>query len=523
MENPAQTCHLISDLPETISKIMGFLSTPDLESASLVNSTWEEAALKHVLVRNPVEIHLHNVTEPEELVPLATLSPPNVKILIHDLNYWTGPNVEILAQKIDLFSSLNFSSVTKLSLVLPLDASSHHVASRMVKLFEKSSTNLRSLEFQLLLINHEDGLSSGEHLFPDSVIPHGKKLVNLALHLETVQDRTMNRWPAVISLIIRILKIFCKVGNLSLSNLPGGLLSEDSVTLPRLKSISLERNINVTHLQKSYAAQFFKFETPLKPNFATIIRLEFNVCNKDVVELFRLLAPQLEHVCISGVRNVTPDITPSIFPVEHINVPILPKLKVFEILRQEIVISCTDNRAKWFRPDLYLNFETGSDYVKLSYDIQFPILEKLVVRVVPQNMFLPFELLNIMKKPCENLQFEATMLFLYETFLAEDLEPCGTLRNLDISIPMRVGVGRRMKMRRRCGCDDEVEICKCWGWKENGTDFYSRIATIFPNVDYGVLERGRRSVRMAKLIELGVTFGGEGGICGDCGDKLGLY
>ncbi|XP_035713631.1 uncharacterized protein LOC118438046 [Folsomia candida] len=196
----------------------------------------------------------------------------------------------------------------------------------------------------------------------------------------------------------------------------------------------------------------------------------------------------------------------------HTTVPILPKLKVFEILREESVpCYIHDHGLKWFRPDLHLNFETGTDHVKLSYRRQFPILEKLIVRVVPEIIH-PY-LRQMVKKPHENLHFEATMLLLYGSFLAEGLEPCGTLRNLEIFIPtgIQTQVGG-IKMWRRCGCDDEVEICKCWGWKENETDFYTRIASIFPNVDYDVLEGGRRTVRAVKLKELGVNFGDERGI-----------
>ncbi|XP_035716069.1 uncharacterized protein LOC118439132 isoform X2 [Folsomia candida] len=76
MENSTKIRHLISNLPEVIHKIMEFLPSSDLEAASLVNHTWEEEALNHLLVRNPIDIHLLDVTDPSDvLLPLKNLSP----------------------------------------------------------------------------------------------------------------------------------------------------------------------------------------------------------------------------------------------------------------------------------------------------------------------------------------------------------------------------------------------------------------------------------------------------------------
>ncbi len=54
-------------------------------------------------------------------------------------------------------------------------------------------------------------------------------------------------------------------------------------------------------------------------------------------------------------------------------------------------------------------------------------------------------------------------------------------------------------MRRRCDCNDEVEVCKCWGWRKDFPDFYERISTIFPNLSYDVVEKGRMNERLAKI------------------------
>lgn len=71
---------------QIIHKIMEFLPNPDLESASLVNPTWEEEALKDLVVRNPVDIHLRNVTDPTDfLLPLRNLTPSYIRIFSHEV------------------------------------------------------------------------------------------------------------------------------------------------------------------------------------------------------------------------------------------------------------------------------------------------------------------------------------------------------------------------------------------------------------------------------------------------------
>ena len=90
---------------------MGFLPTTDLESASQVNTTWEMEALKYLVARNPVELQLKSaVNDPTDLVTLTSLSPTYLKIFTY------GPvNWEKLLPKIELLTSLNLNSVTKLS------------------------------------------------------------------------------------------------------------------------------------------------------------------------------------------------------------------------------------------------------------------------------------------------------------------------------------------------------------------------------------------------------------------------
>lgn len=60
-------------------------------------------------------------------------------------------------------------------------------------------------------------------------------------------------------------------------------------------------------------------------------------------DILHLLAPQLEYVCISGVENITP----TEIRDACIRIPILPRLKVFEILRNEM-LSCGHD-TNWFR------------------------------------------------------------------------------------------------------------------------------------------------------------------------------
>lgn len=318
-----------------------------------------------------------------------------------------------------------------------------------------------------------------KELFPDNVAI--QKVTTLTVNVFNPHPFDMyKRWEKVMSLVTQIITIFSQhVANLTLCNVPGALLEDSDATFPHLKSVSLQRILYLGYLVH-ICIKFSKFNVPLQKCYANVTKLEFYVPKDgtlDAVGLFSLLAPQLEHVCISSVPNIAE--TKTQWP--HIVVPILPRLKVFEILREEIIYDCTTcNESNWFRPYLSLNFETGGDEVKLVYSKQFPAIEKLTVRVVRKK--IPLALIGKVGKPDENFHFEATMLFLYETFLGEGVVPCETLRCLDISFPAEgkwnVGGIRR---KRHCGWGEAGETSSRWGWVEGGTDIYERISTIFPN------------------------------------------
>ncbi|XP_035708202.1 uncharacterized protein LOC118435846 [Folsomia candida] len=102
-----ETHNLISTLPEIISQIMEFLPSSDLESASLVHPTWEKEALRHLLIRNPVDVLL---TNSKALLPLRKLSPKHLNVIV------CAPeeNAETFWSKIDSLAAT--STVTKFSI-----------------------------------------------------------------------------------------------------------------------------------------------------------------------------------------------------------------------------------------------------------------------------------------------------------------------------------------------------------------------------------------------------------------------
>ncbi|XP_035716071.1 uncharacterized protein LOC118439133 isoform X2 [Folsomia candida] len=154
MENSTEIWHLISHLPEVIHKILEFQPHPDLESACLVNSTWEEEALKHLLARNPVHIHPRNVTDPSDVLhPLRMLFPSYVRIFSQEAN-----NLDSL---IDLFNTRNFKNVTKLWVDFPLEKNLRHVACNLVKILgNESFKNLKSLKLQPTMTTYGASFSS---------------------------------------------------------------------------------------------------------------------------------------------------------------------------------------------------------------------------------------------------------------------------------------------------------------------------------------------------------------------------
>ncbi|XP_035715093.1 uncharacterized protein LOC118438657 [Folsomia candida] len=490
--------HLISRLPETTHKIMDFLPTPDLESASLVNSTWEQQTLLHLLVRNSVSVHLHNVHDSMHLLPFRNLSPKQLNVAVHA----PEENAEILLSRIELFTAIKFNTVTKLSLIFPLDNSSRHVAARLVKIYE-SFKNLKSLEFHPFVYLSNAAFSSDQDwtdLLPDSLhVP--QKLTTLTVAMSKLYpDERAGRWSHLYSLTTRFLFIFRCVQNLKLIDTPAMLIQGADLILPHLNSISF---LSTYHISTN-PMRFITSEFPLKQNFSNVTRLEFNIKLNDTTrkcEILNLLAPQLEHLCISAVQNTGP--ANNFHISRSITVPIMPRLKTFEILRVPGLICSYE--TNWFRPYLFLQFETGEDEVKLVYAKQFPVLERLIVRVVREPIL--WKRRKIEPRPEENLHFEATMLLLYETFLAEGVAPCETLSNLDISFPPETWDVSGMIMKRRVGRDDELSR---WGWKEEVPDFYARISKIFPHVDYHVVGKGMMDVKMAKFKkfkEMGVTLG----------------
>ncbi|XP_035716068.1 uncharacterized protein LOC118439132 isoform X1 [Folsomia candida] len=384
-----------------------------------------------------------------------------------------------------------------------MDNNLRHVACNLVKILgNESFQNLKSLELHPTMANYQEAYSSKVNwtdVFPENVCYPGKKLTILILDMGDLYIPYFSgtKLRKIVSLTTRILSNFRHVAKLKMSGVPGGIFDLRSVTLPQLRVISLRKwdRLAIHYAANDKVVQLYRFKLPLGGNFENVTRYEFNVLPVDSVyqfDLFRLLAPQLEQVCIFSVTRCTPKSLPI-----HV-VPVLPRLKVFEVSRDQR----SNAWETWFRPELCLRFESGEgNSVKLVYAIQFPLLEKLRVHVVP-GWF------EEKRNPCEeHLDFEATMLLLCENFLADGIDPCETVRNLDISFPQGGNLGS-MEMIKRCGC--KHVNCACWGWKEEVPNFYERIFTIFPNLEYYVVEMGRANVRAAriqKIAEMGVKWG----------------
>lgn len=159
---------------------MEFLPTPDLESCSLINSTWEKEALKY-LTRKPVAIQLRSeIYDSKDITSLGNLSAQYLQIGTYGVN-----NLEMLLPKLELFNCLDSNTVKKLQIEVPLDNALRHVASHLIKIYEPFK-NLRSLEFQFFLTNYNEMFSSEDawrELFPDRGTQKVKKLITLFLNM----------------------------------------------------------------------------------------------------------------------------------------------------------------------------------------------------------------------------------------------------------------------------------------------------------------------------------------------------
>ncbi|XP_035715899.1 uncharacterized protein LOC118439004 [Folsomia candida] len=296
------------------------------------------------------------------------------------------------------------------------------------------------------------------------------------------------RCETAVCVATRILHVFRHLQHLKLSGIPAlPLLNIEGIILPRLESLSTETTRG--SLAHERFMPFLEINSPHKIGFANVTRLEFTLLGfcepDDFKDLLNLLAPQLRHFCISRVRNVRSVCSPG-----TVMVPMLPKLKVFEIFRRESRdLTCSLS----LKQDIILNFESARDGVKLVYGRQFPALEKLIVRVVPEDY--------VYDKLDKAAHFEATVVFLYETFLATGLEPCEMLRNFDVSIPTvdEVNVERK-KRKRLCRCEySGVEVCRYCSFMEDMSDIYDRIFTVFPRLEDHLIERERMKERSADI------------------------
>ncbi|XP_035700773.1 uncharacterized protein LOC118433195 [Folsomia candida] len=469
MENfPKESINVIASLPEIISRIMAFLPTPDLESCSLVNATWEAEALTHLLARTPVDLNLFAAKDFTDLVPYTTLALKHVKI--STISKYSDDRA-ILLPKFDLLTSLNFKCVTKLEIDFLSHDDSSQVESHVVKL-AASLVNLRSLQFDLRLLSQDKYLSSERvdwtHLFPDN-LTYPPKLASLTFKMcSWAFQYFRERVQTIVSLITRSLTVFGHVRNLTLVDMPDWIMEESDLPLGKIEYLT--RTI--------YTERF-----PPKPVrngaiYANITRLEVNPQIGDGAgDLLHVLAQQLEYLCISYVPAVPTQIYHS---RETLRIPILPKLKVLKISRDQGGIYA--RHGDWQR-DISLKFDTGRDNVELVYAKQFPILERLIVRL---EIPITAKTSEWAKKFCGR---EETRIFMGKTFLAKDLVPCETLRSLDTWFPCE----EDLKMWR-CGCAHGKGVCTC-----AESEFYERIATTFPNLRYDVIERGREIERMRKL------------------------
>lgn len=160
---------------------MAFFPAPELESCSLVNSTWEAEALIHLVARSPIDLRLSAVNDPADLASISALSLKHVKILTL---YDCYRERDILLTKCELLRSIDyFKSVTTLEIEFLVD-NSMHVECHVAKLFE-SFLNLKSLKLHLAPRPKWENLASEEDwkdLFPDKLMVPGK-LRNLTVKM----------------------------------------------------------------------------------------------------------------------------------------------------------------------------------------------------------------------------------------------------------------------------------------------------------------------------------------------------
>ncbi|XP_035711277.1 uncharacterized protein LOC118436780 [Folsomia candida] len=350
LEDQASYPHLAVTLPEILREILSFVSTTALvHSVTLVSRLWEEAARKHLLTRNFIQL---NPSMMESYIEETSVRGNHYKrICLPAFNFKNlSPRESQLLQNFYENATL---PITELHLNY-FPRGKHQVAAILKKFPNLTFLRLCSKDFET------QGIETSTKLPELTSFP---KLVKLSLDM-TFERRDDLVPTHCLESILEIVSLFPNLKILQCGNLPKNVveyfLSKNNNTC--LESISI------------------RFDTPAPisiPNpsiFLTRIEFQISMCNRanDYDVILATFAESLEKLEISPLQYVSRSSTIYMENVTITLPAVLPKLKLLKInLSRDS--SRVKRNVKF--PSVHFKF-SGS---RLVYSETFPVLEKLEV------------------------------------------------------------------------------------------------------------------------------------------------
>ncbi|OXA64488.1 uncharacterized protein LOC110850358 [Folsomia candida] len=432
-----QTPHLAVRLPEIVANIVPFLPKSDLISCTLINSTWEQEARIPLLVLSQFLIDPQNITHHQEISSVRGNSARNVGVVEFRNLSRGGPCGN--------FISAHGHKVNRLVTRLPPPDVEWP---QFFETLSNSFPNLTSVAFVFNRLDYTDSPPS-RTIF--------SKVKNLAICNYNPSD--FEGTQQILS--TQLAPLFPNLVALWCQRICPSVVRSFLKFAPTLTILTL---INIPLID------------PIQENTVNLTRLEIGLDSnpnrfaQSVTAMLKISSGTLENLRLSRVPNIEPFVVQNCIQF-IILFPILPRLRVFELVHNDFATRLGDNTNSQVTPAINLQFVRGSAETKLPYAEQFPVLETLRVLKGASSRN---------DKLTDQDFFEASMGFLYNSFLHSTNTKCLTLKNL--VIPFQEECGEKFKFFDIFHIFDSRKSFGGFEWKDTTADVLERVIDVFPNL-----------------------------------------
>ncbi|OXA61483.1 uncharacterized protein LOC110859789 [Folsomia candida] len=427
-ENP----HLAVLLPEIATNIVTFLPKSDLiSSCTLINSTWEHEARKRFAL-SWFLMNAENVAQRQEMSSVWENYARNIAVSEFPNLSREGPCGN--------FISTHGHKVKRLQTrLLPSDVT-------WPQYFETLSNSFPNLTSIALVFDNLDDTDS-----PQKNRVFFTKVKHLAIYTSSDFEGTQQ------ILRTQLVPLFPNLVTLLCQTICPSVVRSFLKNAPTLTSLTLINTVLVG---------------PIREHVVKLTRLEignslFPAFLEPTLSAFlEISSGTLEYLRVTLVANIDPHLVRNYNGLD-IFLPILPKLRVFELVHNDFATRLKGSTNSLVTPAVNLKFEGSSTETRLIYAEQFPVLETLrILKGVPSQN----------DKLTEQEFYEASVSFLYNSFLHPSNEACLSLR--DLVIPFRAR-GEMFKFFNVLECLSENG--KCFKWKDP-SEVLKRVIAVFPNL-----------------------------------------